>query len=338
MIGSLNTFDHLINSLPLIVFLTNYLLLISSLILIAMNYSKNKVSARVPHPLGDTQFDGPIFGDPEDEELYGDLEVLSGDIEPAELGAGDIEEILAGAPAARVVARKIAKGTTLQRTTQSMTRPQAAKVMASSVTSPLTVPGAAISAARIPALIASNAQIISFGVERPVAGSLLKYNLDAHAAEFVSGSIAKAAAGAGAGATTTLTFAPADRPLGFDTVSSPLIFLVISASQLNARAGARYEVSITGAALTGGLLNGDVWTVERINAYEPIRLTFIPTVRYKDTVRPVRAIWGGQRDNADVSLVVKVKDALADETVQIILPGMDSQELRAFQKAWNIPL
>jgi len=296
----------------------------------------------IPHPLhGDAQYPGSLWGDPDDDDLYGDLPLIIGDAEAVELDEGDVEEIFSGAPVAKVVASKLLskpKAGMLGAANKSVTAPKSAVVSASKVTSPLSVPGAAISAAKIPALIAENAKVISFGVERPIAGSLLKLNLDRHNSEFTAGSISKSAAGAGAGSTTTITFAPADRPIGFDVVSTPLIFLVISASQLNARAGARYEIHITGAAETGAALNGDVWTIERTNAYEPVRLTFIPTVRFKDAVRPVRAVWGGQRGESDVTMAVLVKDALTDETIQVILPGMDSQELRGFQKAWNIPL
>lgn len=279
-------------------------------------------------------FKGDIFQgdlDYEDSELEGDLDITYGDVEAVSLTQGDLEEILDGGPPAKVVARK-----------KGAVRPAGAPgkqavVRKSAFDKPLNVPGAAITSSLIPTLIVDNAKIIVWGQDKQVAGSLIKHLLDAHATEYIAGTISATSAGAGPGSPTAMVFDNTDLPSGYEYCSAPVIFVTISASQLNARPGARFKVKLTGKAMSGAPIADDEWVVERINSNIPVKLTIFPVARFRDRIVPVRGKFGHSIGGTPVALTVTVTDAVSDESVSVIVPGIDSEELTNFLKTWNIP-
>jgi hypothetical protein len=116
----------------------------------------------------------------------------------------------------------------------------------------------------------------------------------------------------------------------------PMFFGVISASTLNARAGSRNEISITGVNPWGAALTTEIWIVERRNVNRPLRFTYIPYTRVKDKVVPSLGAFGTLLGGA-TNFVITVSDVDTTESLQVVSPGLDSQELRRFLRSWKIP-
>jgi hypothetical protein len=214
---------------------------------------------------------------------------------------------------------------------------RAAIVKMHNLQKPLSVPGAAISASLIPTMIVDNARIIRWGQDKQVAGALVLNNINQHNVEFVEGSVSSAAAGAGPNQAATMTFDDSELPTDFEYGTAPMIFVTAAASALNATPGARFKLKIQGWSIAGAPIAEDEWVLERINAQLPMKITIIPVCRYRDRVVPVRVKFGNTVGGVVRSLRVVITDAATTENLQVVLPGIDSEELTQFLKQWNIP-
>lgn len=258
-----------------------------------------------------------LIGDVEDDG-YGDEEY--GDLVAPEFSTGDMNDVANGRSASAKVLRKMA--------------PRADRKAA--VAAALSLPGKAIDSAIIPALFPENAKVIQFASERGVPGSLVKYNLDKHRVASPYASVFKNVAGAGVGATTTVTLdAALIAPIIEYTV--PMYFVTISSSVLSGRAGARYEITLAGVNEFNAVLNAETWIIEREDINKPVRFTAVPFVRIKDDVKPMLAAFGTVQGLVK-TFVISIKGVDTSESIQVVAPGLDSQEMKAFLKAWNIPV
>lgn len=258
------------------------------------------------------EYTGSVYGGIEDET-----------IEPIAIGDPEYAEMLAGAPVAKVMTQKAGKKGAMS----------TAKMR--SIGRTLATPGAAIAAATLQSLYAENGIIIQNASTAAIPGDLIKYNLDLHRTETPFTSVLSNAVGAGVAVDTDNVLNNSDLPAGAAKYTAPVIFVTIAASALNARAGARYQISLVGMSRSGAALDATKWIVERKDASKPLKLVIIPFIRVKDTILPQVAAFGAVT-GANDALTVRISGADATESVQIIAPGQDSQELRAFLKTWNI--
>lgn len=329
-----------------------------------------KPDQHTPYGEGDiNSFPGNISqGDITDGGVeYGDIT----DGGPLDVDQGDIDNMMAGAPLARVMAAKVTPG--------GLSRQQA------DIGSRFAPPkGLTLSNANIPALIVQNGRIIQKATDQKLNGRLVNRNIKEHRTRspYVSLLGAKVAAlpvedlifdGA--------TLFPVTGETLLRVYTVPMVFLTIASSQLIANAGNRYGVQIFAYGTEGAIIEATQWQIERVDITKAIKMTFIPFKRVKDAVKPVlakitdiatKAIVDGASAttaNFDVvsvtavvsgipfdvidqsygytvgaapgvltpySFVVRVSNLAVGEQIQGVVPGLDSQELQAFCKLWNI--
>jgi hypothetical protein len=247
--------------------------------------------------------------------LYGDVNsapLLAGDMD-----GEDMESIAIGAPASEVIAAKT--GAT----------PAQAEALA--------IPGVALEAAVIPALHGVNLEIIQFASKKGVSGSLVKANMELSRSITPTYSRFVNVNGVDPATPVSGTFNTGVLNGEIPMMYTPMIFGVVSASTLNARAGGRYEISITAYNQAGVPSSTEKWLVQRVDVTKPMYFRLIPFVRIKDEVRPIIAVWGDTNEtNPDQTLVITVKGLSTGETAQFTAPGIDSEDFRKFASEWNV--
>lgn len=285
---------------------------------------KNKIATAAANRTSKAVYPGSLMGDIEDvydNDLSGDPSDEDDVSGPIVLNIGDVSDYV-GAPKTKTVADLAASKMRNRKAPFSPKKPK-----------PITTGAQMLSASIIPVFWGTNVDVIQFGVEKGIAGDVLKYNLDLHRSATPATSILTSAAGAGAGNNKAITIAPASLPAGFTSYTIPIVFVTISASILNARAGNRYNFYVEALSNYGATGNSEVWVLQRKDANKPMMFGFIPFVRVKDDVKPIVGMIGGPDAQ---EFTVNVANAGTDETIQVVVPGLDSQELKQFLSSWKI--
>lgn len=263
-------------------------------------------------PIGDTEYPGGMYGEP-DENGFGDVDLMgSGDLSPEE-----VAQIAAGAPAPAAVARA-AKATPAQ-------------------AAALGLPNQAMASAIIPAMWGRNAKIRQFASERGISGALLHSNLQLARTSTIMTSQFKSVRGAGITQVTEVTFDSASLPAATPLFYVPMIFVSISNSQINARSGGRYEIWMTGRNQVGQAFSSERWIIERTDNTKAMEFALIPFVRVKDDVKPMIAAYG-HVNGSDQTLVLSVLGSGDDDVIQATCPGTDSTDYVAFAKGWRLTI
>jgi len=297
-----------------------------------------------PEPYAGSIHHGSVdTGDPLDGSVdMGDVSV--------DLEHGDLEAIQQGAPLKSVIQNKL-----VGKMGSRFGSAAAKKVTMANV--------------NFPAFIAENATVVQYAAERKIPGKLLEWNLKRHRAMapylsfFATGSTPSSGVSTITWDSTGLS--SLGEPAWVYTV--PMVFVTISASQLNAKSGNRYQIATQGLSESLTPADGLPWLIERNHIHKPIRLTIIPFKRVKDEVRPLNCLVTTASDATTVGTVdgltytlkkpyiadiqqpaatsvgfkfkVKVSNlAATDETIVGTIPGLDSRELDAFCAMWKLNL
>lgn len=247
------------------------------------------------------------------------------------MGDVDINELNAmeGAPA-----EKIAKAVKGKLTKTASKKPDAP------TSAVLRTPGTALVSSAIPPVSVSGAKVKHPGTMRKLSGNLLKWNVDAAPVVNPFLSVVKTAPGqSNPNDPTVITFDDSDKPSGCAIYSVPMMFLSISASQLNARLGNRYTLKVEGKTRDGVALTSDSWLFEREHGDKAVRILYIPYARQNDTIVPVTAAFGDiGGTGADEALTVTMTGVADTEAVQVILPGLDSTDYADFLRQWGLDI
>lgn len=211
------------------------------------------------------------------------------------------------------------------------------EVMRASKAAARSLPGVSLMGASIVPVMFQNAKVIQAGTNQTISGNLWKFNIDASPIVNPFLTVTKQVQGnANPGVEVNVTFADADKPAGCLIFSSPVAFITISSSTLNARAGSRYTLSVTGKSRDGVSVTTDAWQFERASD-KPMRITYIPYVRQKDTIVPIAVGFGDIGGIAEnVSLVFAITGMPDTETMQVVMPGLDSSEYAETLKQWGL--
>jgi len=126
------------------------------------------------------------------------------------------------------------------------------------------------------------------------------------------------------GANITFTFADTDFTGGVG--ATPVIILSHSASALNAAAGAKYTVTVSGYDETGKAIAISAWAYRRKLANDRVLVYLIPYLEVASKLYPVII-----KVIATKSLTVVVAGVPVDESVTCIMPGTNHADFLAFK-------
>lgn len=277
-----------------------------------------------------------------DVDMYsGDIQDLQGDVEfgdiaegDVDLTIGDVEAISQGAPLSTVVAAKRSKN----RGAQAFTGRQA--VIAASVAHNASN-GSLIDSVSMPAIIPTNAVIKQEATATKLPGALVNANIKRTLTLSCYQTLLQTVKPAAGSDEVDIILDKSLFPqagAACDMFLVPVLFLTISASVLNAVSGGRYSIQfIEGIGEAGVPIDLSIWQFERSDATKPINLTIVPYTRVKDIIKPVTGIISNDQYLAkDNRIVIRLKGLGTQEQVQVSIPGVDSMDLRSFQKNFGI--
>lgn len=270
-----------------------------------------------------------------DVDLSGDIDfgdIADGDVE---LSLGDVEAIGAGAPlAARVLSKRLKKRGADDDSARANTIASSVAYSASA--------GKLIDSVSLPAIIPKNAVIKQEATSTKLPGSLVATNVRRMLILSCYQSLLKTVpAVPGANYVDIVLDKTLFAQAGADSVdlyTVPVLFLTISASVLNAVSGGLYSIQFIEGSGEGGVsIDKSIWQFERFDATKSIMLTIIPYTRVKDVIKPVTGLISNSNYLAsDHKLVLRLTGLAEKEQVQVTVPGVDSNDLRAFQRSYGI--
>lgn len=141
------------------------------------------------------------------------------------------------------------------------------------------------------------------------------------------------AKGAGVASITSIKMDAAAIPAGagLSEVAVPFVRIALLSSSLTGRAGAEYEVRLTGKS-AGGVVTATQWfSVKRNDVTRPTDVTFFPYKVVANRPVPVLPIVSQAE-----SFTVEIKGLTEDETVQVTIPGYSTQDLALVAKAYGL--
>lgn len=201
----------------------------------------------------------------------------------------------------------------------------------------MTVPGAILNSTRIIPLIAGNGSVIVQGTKQPISGRTFGYHLSQMLGNCTWASqVASATVAAGA-TSASVAIGGGAKPAGVEKILSPVIFVSVSGAALTSHVGARIVVRMTAFNDWGVPLSVDDWIINRLSITKSLSLALIPYARVKDVVTPQSAMTFGTLPGGGAATITVFVDGLTPgETVQVTIPGLDSDELASFMGAWNL--
>lgn len=274
------------------------------------------------------QFRGNLMGDVEEEILRS---LVDGDVndDVIELTIGDVSDFIQGGPTAVSKLRQtVAKKVIARKPSQKVVLPTQNR----GVMDPARfgISGARLESTMLPVFWPTNATLVQMAIKQPVPGSQIKAGIERMRLETPLQTQMFSKDGGGA-VPTVLTIANTDLNPSGASMFVPIVIMTLSVSTINARTGAQIKIKIAGKNNLGMALDEVQWVIQRTDVNKPVAVALVPTIRTQDIVSPSFAVI-----NATQSLSITMENVAATETLQVILPGIDSNELQSFHSVWKM--
>lgn len=275
---------------------------------------------------GDVDMDGDI--------VVGDVEIGTGDVDTSQ--EGDLEGAL------KRFKRKTTKGSAVNlHVNPAASAP--ATVLAQSVAETskdvsMGMPGMALNATLLPPVVQANARTVAPGTQQKIQGWVLRHNIERMLAICTWSTYSETAIQTTG--SLTITVGTDEIPSPSKRFLIPVFFLTITGSALQSQAGSRITISWVAEDEFGVPAANDTWAFERVNLTKSMQFSIIPYFRVKDSIKPVLASIFNENTVGELKVTAKfsvtISGLVAGESAQLVVPGLDSSELRAFCRAWNL--
>lgn len=215
---------------------------------------------------------------------------------------------------------------------------QAKEVAQAATVAGLNMPGVAMHAARIPAVIVNGGTLTQPPTEGKIPGSVLQANLLEWSR--VCATPGRSYTASPSSGTATLTIGDttaANAPGGaYAEVLAPLFFISVTASDYTKQKGAEMQITITGKDENGNSLTSDSFTIKRSGSDET-EIVYIPYIRIREKNRPrlAQIEWHA---STPVTFVVVATSLTTGELLQVTVPGVNSEDMLKWAKAWGLTL
>lgn len=290
---------------------------------------------------------GDVYEGDSDDITVGDIDVDSGDPEDYE---GDVvDDTLEGAIRRR--RKRIQKRTSVSlkvNTAASAPSVRAAQMVAEKAKDVyMNMPGVTFNATLMPPVLASNAKMVSPGTNQKVQGWLLRHNIERMMSMCTwQTTVVQGVAQNNTGVVTVAWGTPASGTPA--RVLIPIFFVTVTSSVMQTQVGSRVTLKWTAKDEFGVSLPSDPWVFERVNLNSAMNFSIVPYFRIKDSIKPVlislfsstaNIVPAGTVDTQSTqpaTLSLEVSGLVNSDTVQLVVPGLDSTELRNFCIAWGL--
>jgi len=289
--------------------------------------------------------DDEYMGDPDDEEDMGDVTV--GDLEIGDVDADD-DASYGEASIGEVIKKRLRrvknKSSIRLATSRNVHSPAvavAAQVARITKDTGLSLPGVALDGSMYTPIFPANAKLATAGTTRKISGFVLAHNIKDMLCRCVWRTVYSQVVSTGSSLTVKFGGVGSTPPAPAKVIYAPIVFITITSNLMSSQAGSRLTMSVNGVNPDGVAIANDQWVFNRGKLNAPISIAYVPYIRVADSLTPANAsIYGVipaySPDPTEFSVTI---DGLAkDEQCQVLLPGLDSNELKDFLKAFNLKM